>query len=223
MKSFVTANVIPYRPFAWKNEITGKLEGFDVDIIKAIGKEIGISVNVQATTWEKIFFNLLEKQCDLVIAALTVTKQRLETIIFSDSYLTAGQIITVPKNSTIKDLNDLEQKNVGVLKNTTGDFIMKDMKDLHPLKIRKYPSKTKAFTSLQNGETDALVIDRPLALYFIKNHPDLEFTIACNMFTTENYAIAFRKESLQLRENINLGLKKIKENGIYQEILDKFF
>ncbi len=224
MDKTVTANVIAYAPFAWREQRSGIMEGFDVDIIRAIGEEVGIQVRIQETTWEKIFFNLLDKKCDLVIAALTITEQRLETIIFSDPYLTSGQIITVPKGSMIQEFKDLTEKKIGVLKNTTGDFRMTELEEeLNLSKINRYVSKTRAFKSLHKGEVDAVVIDQPLALYFIKNHPEFDLAIVGNIFTSEDYAIALRKESVDLRDTINLGLKRIKEKGIYLNIYNKYF
>lgn len=222
MKDFITANVIPYPPFAWLNEQTNKIEGFEVEIIQAIGEEIGISIKVQTTTWEKVFFNLLEKQCDLVAAALTITDQRLETIIFSEPYLTTGQIITVSKNSSIININDFTGRKIGVLKNTTGDFIITEKCKVTG-RIRRYPSTTAAFTDLHNGEIDAIITDHPLAHYFIKNHPHFELSCIGEIFTTEKYAIAFRKESKELKDKINLGLAGIIRTGIYQKIYDKYF
>lgn len=224
MNNVVTANLIPYRPFAYVDHDTNIMYGFDIDIIQAIGKEVGINITLQPTTWEKIFFNLLERKCDLVIAAMTITKQRLETIIFSEPYLTSGQIITIPEGSSIRDLKDLTEKQIGVLKNTTGDFEMTKMEEqLNLNKIKRYGSKTKLFTSLYKGDVDAAVIDQPLAFYFIKSNPELNLLTTGNIFTTESYAIAFRQESIDLRQVVNRGLKQIKEKGIYQEIYDKYF
>lgn len=223
MKNSIIANVVPYPPFAWLDNQTNYIEGFDADIIRSIGEEINIKIEIQTINWEKVLFNLMKKQCDLVIAALSITSQRLETIIFSKPYLITGQIVVVPKQSPINGIIDLLQKKIGVLKDTTGDFLMTKMKKKTKNYVKRHQSINNIFLELANGKIDAVVIDHSLALYSIKNNLELGLSIVGDIFTTEEYAIALRKEDKRLRDKINKGLYKITANGKYQTIYNKYF
>ncbi|NLZ38558.1 MAG: transporter substrate-binding domain-containing protein [Firmicutes bacterium] len=120
----VTYNVasdMTYAPFEYLND-EGEPEGFDIDLIKAIAAEMGFEINLMNTAWDGLIPSLLGGTSDLIIAAMTITEERQESVAFSDWYFESTQYIAVKKGSGITKLEDLQGKTVGVQNGTTGDF-----------------------------------------------------------------------------------------------------
>ncbi|TCQ03092.1 transporter substrate-binding domain-containing protein [Serpentinicella alkaliphila] len=110
-----------YAPFEYVND-KGQPEGFDMDLIRAIGAEMGFKVELINTNWDGIIPSLIAGNIDLIISAMTITEKRQETVTFSNPYFEATQYIAVKEGSTIKSLEDLKGKKIGVQNGTTGDI-----------------------------------------------------------------------------------------------------
>ncbi|MGF7184698.1 ABC-type amino acid transport substrate-binding protein [Desulfitispora alkaliphila] len=120
--TFKAAMDAAYAPFEYVNEDTGKIEGFDPDIIKAIAAEMGFEVVLVNTAWDGIIPSLTGGTVDIVISAMTITEERKQAVTFSDPYFESTQYIAVPEDSEINSLEGLRGKVVGVQNGTTGDL-----------------------------------------------------------------------------------------------------
>jgi polar amino acid transport system substrate-binding protein len=72
-----------------------------------------------------------------------------------------------------------------------------------------------------NGQIDAIVADNPLALGYINEYPG-KLKTAGDVFTDESYGIAVCKTNTDLVEKINMGLKSVKEEGLVEELVEKW-
>lgn len=125
-KSFLVAMDAAYAPFEWVDERTGEIVGFDADLIKAIAAEMGFAVELRHFEWDGIIASLLSGNADLIISAMTITEERQQSVTFSDPYFEATQFIAVKDGSTIKSIDDLKGKKIGVQNGTTGDLFVSD-------------------------------------------------------------------------------------------------
>lgn len=101
------------RLFGLMNIKTGQIEGFDVDMAKALTKKMyGKDAKVKlAQTTAKTKIPLLKNQnIDAVIAAMTITPERRKIVEFSQPYFAAGQSLLVPEDSTVKNVHDLNKR-----------------------------------------------------------------------------------------------------------------
>ena len=110
-----------YPPFE-SVDASGKIVGFDMDLVTAIAKAAGFEVEFVNTRWDGIFVALASGEFDAVSSAATITEERKQTVNFSDPYFNAGQMIAVKQDSAIKTPDDLNGKKVGVQLGTTGDI-----------------------------------------------------------------------------------------------------
>ena len=101
----------------------GQPDGFDMAVIKAIGKEEGFEVKISNMEFKSLVASLSTGSLDAVIAGMTVTEDRQKSVDFSDSYYTATQCIIVKKDSDVTKLADLNGKKIGVQEGTTGDLL----------------------------------------------------------------------------------------------------
>ncbi len=220
MKSGVlkVGNDATYAPFEYRN-FKNDIVGFDIDLIHAIAKEMGnLKVEIIDTAWDGIIPGLLSKKYDLIMSAMTITKERAKKVTFSDPYFETGQVITVAKDrNDIKSVKDLEGKVIAVQLGTTGDFAASKIKGA---KIKRFDTIDKAYFEVMLGRADAVVNDLAQTAFGIKRFP---LKIVGKPFTVEYYGIAMRKEDKELHKAVNEALKKVKEKGIYDEIYKKWF
>ena len=115
-----------YRPFEFENS-QKQLEGFDIDIIKAIAKAEGFDVKLVNTPWEGIFATLNTGDRDIIISGITITDKRKQMVDFSAPYFPAEQSIVVAQDSQVDSLAALKNEKVGVVNSSTGDIVVSEV------------------------------------------------------------------------------------------------
>lgn len=221
--AYVVGTDAAYAPFE-SMDPSGNIVGFDIEVLNAIAEAEGFTVKYENTAWEGIFETLANGERDMLISAITITDDRKKDMDFSDPYFEASQLIAVPADSAISSFADLKGKKVGVQSGTTGDVAVSDLLGKTSADINRYESTPLAIQELVNGGIDAVVADNVVILEYIKNNPDKNFkSVSDDSFPKEYYGIAVKKGSQELLDKINSGLKKIKENGKYDEIYNKYF
>ncbi|MGI6037326.1 MAG: basic amino acid ABC transporter substrate-binding protein [Limnochordia bacterium] len=207
-----------YPPFESINE-KGEFEGFDMDLIRAIGDAIGMEVELMNTAWDGIIPGLINGDYDLIISAMTITPERAEAVLFSDPYFEAGQSILIRKDTDdIQGPEDLIGKRVAVQIGTTGDLVVSEIAGINVSRFNLMP---EAFQELLNRAADAVVGDNAMLVSFAAQNSNVY--IVGEPFTEESYGMAMRPTDKELAEKINTGLAKIKADGTYDELLAKWF
>ena len=196
-----------------------KIVGFDIELIKEIGNIIDKDIKVKNISFDGLLPALEAKKIDIIIAGMTITEDRKKFVDFSDTYFSAKQVIILKKDvNNINSLNDLVDKKTGVILGYTGDLIVSKIKGINK---EQYNSTSGGIIALLSGKIDAFVLDSAPSKNYIKKNKNLkiiELDIA-----EENYAIAIRKNQGNLVFQINLALKKLKSNGVYDKLLEKYF
>jgi polar amino acid transport system substrate-binding protein len=211
---------LDYPPFqARKGE---PIVGFDVDVVDQIAKDLGVTQEIIDTSFEGIESgeSLETRQCDLAAAAMTITDKRKEKLAFSDPYFDAEQALLVKKGSGIKSLADLRGKKVGVQLATTGEDYTESNKDANGYEIVQFEDLPLEVTAVQTGQLDAAVNDNSVLRDYIKDHDDVE--IAAEFNTGEKYGFGMRKNNTKLVEKVNASLARIKKDGEYDKIYEKW-
>lgn len=199
-----------YPPFEMVDETSKELIGFDIELMKAIGEKAGFAVEFQNTPFDSVLAGMATCQFDAAISAITITAERSEQMGFSDSYINAGQIITVRLDNTdITSPADLEGKTIGVQLSTTGQI---EAEKIAGATIRPYDTVDLAFLDLVNGQVDAVVADYPTTLNYVNQSKDAIKTTG-EVFTDESYGIAVCKTNTELLEKINTALAELKADG----------
>ena len=110
-----------FPPFEMIDENTQKPTGFDVELMNAIAQKEGFNLEWINAGFDAIDAGIAQCQYDAVIAAMTITDARKQTRLFSDPYISAGQILAVRADETaITSKDDLSGKKVGAQIGTTG-------------------------------------------------------------------------------------------------------
>ena len=197
----------------------GEIIGFDIDLINKIGEKIGKEIKIKNIAFDGLLPALQTDKIDLIIAGMTVTKEREKFVNFSNDYFVANQVIIVPENeNTIIDMNSLKNKKVGVVLGYTGDLIVSKIQGVNKIQYNSAPSSIMALTS---GKIDAMVLDSAPAQSYIAKNKGLKIIELDSEI--EKYAIAAGKNNKNLIKEVNEALAEIKTEGIYDELIIKHF
>ncbi|RAL26084.1 basic amino acid ABC transporter substrate-binding protein [Thermoflavimicrobium daqui] len=202
----------------------GKLTGFDIDVIDAIAKEIGLDIEKKHMGWDAVFDSIDRGKADVAMAAITITEDRKKKYDFSDSYFDAKQLILLPKGSSISTLKELNGKKIGVMAGTTGEEVVKNAFGKTYSNLKGYDDTPGAIDDLQLKRLDAVVTDKAVAIDYLKKLGQDKFkTVEDSSLPIEQYGILVQKGNKELLNKMNEGLKKIRENGTYDKIYEKYF
>jgi polar amino acid transport system substrate-binding protein len=156
--------------------------------------------------------------CDIGASAMTINDDRKKNIDFSEGYYQSKQSLLVPAGSPIKSIADLDGKNLGVQKATTGkDYAEANAKGAN---IVTFPSDAEEFQALKAGTVDALLQDLPVNLVHTK---DGKYTVVETYDTNEEYGLAIKKGNTQLVKDIDGALDAMHKDGTYDKIYNKYF
>jgi ABC-type amino acid transport substrate-binding protein len=208
---------IPYPPFEQGKK--GSYTGFDVELMEAIGEEIGREPEFIDSSFETIFRDVAQGKFEAVMSAATITEEREKVVSFSDPYYLSEQAILVKEGSSIKGLEDLKGEVVGAQQGTTGQELGKEKAEASEL--RPYPEGPDAINALKAGTVAAVIIDAPVAVNAVEEVGGIE--IAEKVPTEESYGIAVAQESTELLEQINEGLAETVKDGKYATVYEKWF
>ena len=184
--------------------------GIDADIAKAIADKLGLKLEIQDMEFNSIITAVQSGKADLGLAGMTVTDERKQSVDFTDSYATGIQ--------SVKSIDDLKGKKIGVQLATTGDIYAKD--DFGEENVEEYNKGADAVMALTGGKIDAVIIDNQPAKSFIETTDGLQ--ILDTDYVQEDYAAAIQKGNTDLLNAVNGALKELKEDGTIQKILDKY-
>lgn len=208
-------------PFPMHSDYNAEnFEGFEVDLLGAITRHLGLTVEYEVSLWSTILEKLFKGELDIICSAVTVTASRQHILEFSNPYLHFRLCAVVGQEATLSGLTDFKNKTIGVREATEAE---KYVREQFPANNIVYAVTNKElYRKLASGKIDLLVDDSPIAGGFLEKNKKLKI----GMFlpkTDSSYAIAMKKGDVQLKAQFNEALKLLKENGTYHNIYKKWF
>lgn len=203
-----------YPPFEFNDEKSGELVGFDIDLMKAICRELELRPEFIVVPFGGIIPGLRSAKYDCIISAMTITEERRQAVDFSMAYYDAGQTIAVPLNdSTIHSVDDLKGKTIGVQLGTTGEIMAKTIEGAE---IISFNNIGAAFIDMENGRIDAVLNDAPTSQRAIKVRGMAK--IVGPMLSSEQYGIAVDKKNKELLSVIDQALNTLIGSGVVDSL-----
>ncbi|MBO1000869.1 transporter substrate-binding domain-containing protein [Bacillus sp. SD075] len=209
------------RLFGLKNPSTGDVEGFDIDIAKALAAEIlgdENKVEFKEVTSKTRMALLNNGDIDAIVATMTITEDRKKEVDFTDVYFDAGQSLLVKKGSDIKGIDSLKGKKVLAVKGSTSSINIREKAP--EAQVLEFENYSEAFAALKSGQGDALTTDDSILYGMADEDPSYE--LVGGTFTEEPYGIAVKKGNADFVDELNKALKSLKDSGKYDEIHDKW-
>lgn len=206
-----------FPPYEYVDD-NGKIVGIDAEIAQAIADKLGMKLEIKDMEFDSLIPAVKSKSIDLVLAGMTVTEERKQSVNFSDSYSTGVQVVIVKEGSDIKTVDDLKGKKIGVQAGTTGDAYCSD--DFGEENVKQFSNGSLAVAALANGQVDCVVIDNEPAKNYVAANSGLK--ILDTEYVTEDYAIAISKDNDDLLKKVNDALKELKDDGTVGKIVGKY-
>lgn len=207
-----------YKPFNYKEG--GQLVGFDVEIGAEIARRMGMEPNPVTNPWETIIQGLKAGKYDAIIGSMAITEDRQEQVDFSRPYYRSGaQVFVRAGNDTIKDVDNIRNKKIGVVKAST--FRDVALEYTGEDKVVGYDSDVVALQDLTTGRIDAVITDQMVGYRAMKD--GLEIKDVGEPLWVDEMAIPVQKGNTELLGKINAALEDMIEDGTYEEISNKWF
>jgi len=209
---------IPFPPFEFGK--APDYEGFDIDLVNEIAKDLDLEVVIKDTSFDTIFTDVAQAKFDMAASASTITPEREQQVDFSDPYYEAEQALLVPEGSDITSVEDLAGLTVGAQDGTTGEAYANDETDAGS--VRGFPNGPAAIAALQNGQVEATIIDQPVAQDAIDKGQG-GFELATTIPTGELYGLAFSQDTPALLAAVNKSLASMKKDGRLNDLYQEYF
>ena len=205
-------------PFEYVDTQTREIVGFDIDLFDAVAERANLDVEYVNVAWDPLLAGMAEGTYDAAISSITIKPDRLEKMNFSHPYYVAGQVIVVlTSNTDITGPEALAGKSVGVQTGTTGEDTAKSISGAA---VVGYDEIGLAFVALMAQQLDAVICDTPVASGYVEKYDTLK-TVG-EMLTTEQYGIAVPKGKEELLEKINTALDAVLDEGIIEQLTEKW-
>ncbi|MGW0435892.1 basic amino acid ABC transporter substrate-binding protein [Micromonospora sp. NPDC003197] len=214
---------LPYPPFQSK-DASGKIVGFDIDVLDLVAKELGIEQTIIDTPFEGIKSgqDLNTGKCDAAAAGMTITEERQKVMDFSAPYFDATQALLVKTGKPYKSLDDLKGKKLGVQAATTGRDYARKFEKEKGLQLVEFEDLAALQQAVASGQVEAGINDLPVWTEYLKENPG-GFVVAAEFDTGEQYGVAVKKDgNPELLKKINEVLAKAKQDGTYNTIYEKW-
>ncbi|MBN7808452.1 amino acid ABC transporter substrate-binding protein [Agrobacterium rosae] len=206
----------------WEFEdASGKVTGFEVDLVNEIAKRLGKSVEFVNTPFNGLFPAVQSGRINMAISSITITEKRLASVTFAQPYYDSDQSLTVTAASGITGLKGMSGKVVGVDTGSTGDMWAEAHKGEYKLgEIRKFEGLQPAMLDLVAGRIDGYISDIPALLYYAKDKPELK--VVERIPTGEKYSIMFNKGD-PLATEVNKVITTLKGEGFIAKLHETWF
>ncbi|MBJ8102589.1 MULTISPECIES: transporter substrate-binding domain-containing protein [Bacillus cereus group] len=222
-KVLVMGTSADYKPYEYvEASKSDEIIGFDVDIAKYIGKELGYEVKVKDMDFGGLLASLSSGKVDFVMAGMTPTAERKNNADFTDIYFVAKNMIVSKKGSNIKSLEDLKGKTVGVQTGSIQEEKAKEFQKQVDFKAEGRDRIPEIVQEIKAGRFDAAIIEDTVAKNYLEKMKELQGVEIQEAPEEVGAAIALPKNS-DKTEEFNKVIKKMQENGEMDKLVKKWF
>ncbi|MFU0841741.1 MAG: Basic amino acid ABC transporter substrate-binding protein [Burkholderia sp.] len=213
-----------FAPFEFLDTKTHTFTGFDMDLIRAVADKAGYDVKIMNMGFDALIPALETGTIDVIASGISITPERAKRIDFTTPYYKSGLSYLIRKDSakTIKSFDDLKGKKIAVQIGNTGAEYAKSIPGTD---VKAFNTTSEAFMDLNAGNSDAVILDRPVLAYFLKSKPKVakNLQLSKDMADSENFGFAVKKGNTELLNKLNAAYGELKASGEVDKIYKKWF
>ena len=224
-KGTLIVGITDFEPMDYKEDGSDEWTGFDAELARLVGKELGVTVEFQEINWKMKETELSSKTIDCIWNGLTWDEERAENMSLTDYYMLNRQVLVVATKNADKytSVDSLDGANVAAESGSAGESVITE--SLTSSNYIEKDAQIDVLTELIMGTVDAGVIDYVMANYLINKEGSsfADLAIVENVLTTQDeyYSIAFRKGS-DVTAKVNAILKDLKADGTVDTLAKKY-
>ena len=229
--TLVVATNAYFPPFEYKDENTGEITGWDMDIAKKLAEKLGVKLVIADMEFDSVLLAPGANKAHISMAGISYSAKRDETLDFSDGVFDSSQVIIVKNDSDIAGPFDLGGKTVGVQSGTVGQLLAQMDPDwagegedaclAAPGNVSKFTTGAEAVLALTQGKVDAVIIDKFPAQKFVENYQGVK--ICEETVFDDEYAFAVKEGNKELQKWLNDAIAEMKADGKMAAINAKYF
>ena len=196
----------------------GEIVGVDIDIAKYIAESLGLELEVKDVAFDSIINEVKTGKADIGAAGISYSEERAKQVDFTINYATSKQVVIVKNDSTItniQDLNNIKNLKVAVQLGTVADTYITD--NYKNATITRQKKVLAAIQDLKTNKVDCVVLDELPAKEMLKEYNDLK--ILSDPLFEDNYGMVVKKGNEELLNSVNQTLEKLKNEGKIDEYI----
>ena len=209
-----------FAPFEYQND-SGKYEGIDVDLIKAIAKQQGFNIEISNPGFDAALNAVQTGQADGVMAGMSITDARKKSLISQMLTTLQTSCLLLKRKDSVKSYDDLSGKTVGAKNGTSSYTWLSEHAAQYGYTLRAFDEASTMYDSLNSGSIEALMDDEAVLRYAIKQGRNFDTPIDGEK--SGEYGFAVNKgANPELLEMFNNGLAALVKSGEYDKIVSKY-
>jgi len=208
------------KPYSYVDN--GKMTGFDVELIRAIAAKLGLSADFRAQDFAGLLPSVANQQIDLAAGSISITKDRLKMVDFSEGYLTGLlSVATMPGSTITSDIASVKDKRIGVVQGTIEDTYSASY--LPGAQIVRFPNLNAGFLSLRSKYIDGYFVDKTLVEGLQGKYPQANIADELDI-SAVNLPAGFpvRKGNTKLEAALNKTLGELVADGTWMKLYIQF-
>ncbi len=219
-KVYKIATDTTFAPFEFENE-SGEMVGIDLDLLKAIAADQGFEYELIVAGFSAAVTGLEAGEYDGVIAGMSINAEREKKYDFSAPYYDSGVGMAVAADSDIAAYEDLNGKTVAAKIGTEGCTFAESIADQYGFTVTQFEDSSSMYQDVLAGNSVACFEDYPVLGYEISRGTGLKLPLDMERGSSYGFAV-LKGQNAELKEMFDAGLKNLKENGTYDEILNTY-
>jgi len=214
-----------FAPFEYTEDGNDEIIGFDVDMMNAIAEDQGLTIEWVNMEFDSLIPALESNQGDIICAGMNkLAGDRAEKADFGETYFKSNLMLLVAADSDITGLDAVtsDMKLASQIGTTGGDMVQEMANEGKIAEGVVLNQWTDCYLQLKNGEVQGVIVDKPVGANYLMEHSDIAKFVGEGFGETEEFAFAVKKGNTELLDKLNAGLANIRENGTYDELLEKY-
>ena len=210
-----------YPPFNYKDQKTGQLAGYDVDVARLLATRLGVKVEFVSSEWASILAGLSANKYDVIVSQVGINPKREQAFDFSTPYIYSMPQLIVRKDekAAYTSLADLKGKKLGV---GQGSVYEQQARAVPGIDVRSYAAAPDTMSDLASGRIDAALNDSLMSAYLLKISR-LPIKAGARVGAVERMGIPFHKGNPEFKAALNKALADAAADGSLKAISVKWF
>lgn len=233
-KSYVLLRNFPNRMPLSFMDANGKPTGFETELMQEIAKRAGLDVKEEfVSNLRAGLRRLREGNADLVMAAASITPERLQEFDFSEPYFQTSPMTIITVDSSVQSFADLRDLKVSVMQGSTHEKRILALqnaegeaqgKTKEQGEVRPFESVFLALKDVMQGRSSAVLGDDSYMFGFIENYKSHNLRLVVDEgFAKDSYGIVMKKGDAELKAKVDAALQGMKQDGSYQRLVQKWY
>jgi polar amino acid transport system substrate-binding protein len=208
-------------PFGQINA-SGEKEGFSIDLAAALAERLGRSgAEVVDVEFSGMFAALFAERFEFIITPLYITEERAQQMLYAEPYFPADSGFIIAQDAIMSSLEDLQGKVVAVNNGTRHDGWATENAERYGFEVQRYSNVPETIQAVASGRAFTTVNQSPTMVYAASQNDRVKLGFID--YSGDNFGLAFRKEDVAYRNEVEEILECMKLDGSLQDLYRKWF